>query len=186
MPSAIVKEYVVLQGTSASFTQHLTKPLNDVIKTDLVSITVNTSNVPIIFIQSVNLGGAIQTPDNSKSYWRIAAPPPSSPAGATTTVLNQRVDTYLDAQRNITDIDITLLDSNNSLLTGYWATSPPPSPPRPPPLLATSPSTSGGTCVARWTPSDPPAAPRAAFPSTSPPLRTPPARQRAFTRRPPR
>ena len=118
MPSTIVKEYIVLNGTSASFTQHLTKPLNDVIKTDLVSITVNTSNVPIIFIQSVNLGGAIQSPDNSKSYWRIAAPP-SSPAGATTTVLNQRVDTYLDAQRNITDIDITLLDSNNSLLTGF-------------------------------------------------------------------
>ena len=38
MPSTIVKEYIVLKGTSASFTQ--TKPLNDVIKTDLVSITV--------------------------------------------------------------------------------------------------------------------------------------------------
>jgi hypothetical protein len=117
MPSTIVKEYIVLKGTSASFTQHLTKPLNDVIKTDLVSITIGptyTITYPIIFIQSVNLGGAIQTPDNSKSYWRIAAPPSSSGAGFT--VLNQRVDTYLDAQRNITDIDITLLDSNNNLL----------------------------------------------------------------------
>ena len=120
MPSTIVKEYIVLKGTSASFTQHLTKPLNDVIKTDLVSITLGTtytSTIPIIFIQSVNLGGAIQTPDNSKSYWRIAAPP-STTSGGGFTVLNQRVDTYLDAQRSITDIDITLLDNNNNLLSG--------------------------------------------------------------------
>ena len=120
MPYTVVKEYIVLIGNSASFTQHLVKPLNDVIKTDLVSITVNTSpplSNPIFFIQSANLGGAILTPDNSKSYWRIAMP--SAPSGtASNTVVNSRVDSYLDAQRSIIDIDIALLDSSNTPIVG--------------------------------------------------------------------
>lgn len=121
MPT-IQKEYIVLTGTSASFTQNLVKPLKDVIKTDLVSITITTTavNPPTqVFIQSINLGGAIHTPDNRADYWRMVpatlALAQSQFDSQTFSVSQSRVDAYLDSPRTLRDIDITLVDYTNAL-----------------------------------------------------------------------
>lgn len=121
MPT-IQKEYIVLTGTSASFTQNLLKPLKDVIKTDLVSITITTTavNPPTqVFIQSINLGGAIHTPDNRADYWRMVpatlALAQSQFDSQTFSVSQSRVDAYLDSPRTLRDIDITLVDYTNAL-----------------------------------------------------------------------
>lgn len=121
MPT-IQKEYIVLTGTSASFTQNLVKPLKDVIKTDLVSITITTTAVSPptqVFIQSINLGGAIHTPDNRADYWRMVpatlALAQSQFDSQTFSVSQSRVDAYLDSPRTLRDIDITLVDYTNAL-----------------------------------------------------------------------
>ena len=112
----------MLTGTSASFTQNLVKPLKDVIKTDLVSITITTTavNPPTqVFIQSINLGGAIHTPDNRADYWRMVpatlALAQSQFDSQTFSVSQSRVDAYLDSPRTLRDIDITLVDYTNTL-----------------------------------------------------------------------
>jgi hypothetical protein len=122
MPSTVQKEYILLTGSSASFTQHLAKPLKDVIKTDLVSITLTTtaeSPPTQVFIQSTNLGGAIHTPDNTTEYWRMMpmtlAVAQSQYSSQTFSVSQSRVDSYLDSPRTLLDIDITLTDYNNAL-----------------------------------------------------------------------
>lgn len=122
MPSTVQKEYILLTGSSASFTQHLVKPLKDVIKTDLVSITLTTTAVSPptqVFIQSINLGGAIHTPDNTREYWRMVpltlALAQSQYNSQSFSVSQSRVDTYLDSPRTLLDIDITLTDFNNAL-----------------------------------------------------------------------
>jgi hypothetical protein len=124
MPT-VVKEYIVLTGNSASFTQNLMKPLKDVIKTDLVSITLTTaaeSPPTQVFIQSINLGGAIHTPDNKTEYWRMVPATlvfgQSQYSSQTFSVSQSRVDAYLDSPKTLREIDITLTDYTASLFPG--------------------------------------------------------------------
>jgi hypothetical protein len=124
MPT-VVKEYIVLTGNSASFTQNLMKPLKDVIKTDLVSITLTSaaeSPPTQVFIQSISLGGAIHTPDNMTEYWRMVPATlvfgQSQYSSQTFSVSQSRVDAYLESPKTLREIDITLTDYTAALFPG--------------------------------------------------------------------
>jgi len=119
----IRKEYIVVNGTSASFTVILAKPLEDVVKTDLVSTRINAPSFSdsIVLIGSMNLGNSIRTTDNKNVYWRIATNP--SPSSTSFVSYLSRVDTYFESPRTIRDIDITLYNPNGTLLTGVTSVS---------------------------------------------------------------
>jgi len=120
----IRKEYIVVNGTSASFTVNLARPLEDVVKTDLVSTRINASSGfsdSIVLLGSMNLGNSIRTTDNKNVYWRIATNP--SPSSTSFVSYLSRVDTYFESPRTIRDIDITLYNPNGTLLTGVTSVS---------------------------------------------------------------
>lgn len=136
----IKKDYVLVSSdtakaldpsaTATKFTLHLTKPLKDVIKTDLVLFSLdnsaNLATLPaFLLVQSANLGGDISTATNTLSYWRLLP----LKLGTHTDVYqfaNSRVDGYLEHPRTIQDIDIALvqpdgsnLDSNVQNITSF-------------------------------------------------------------------
>ena len=119
----IRKEYIVVNGTSASFTVNLARPLEDVVKTDLVSTRINAPSFSdsIVFIGSMNLGNSIRTTDDKNVYWRMATNP--SPSSTSFVSYLSRVDTYFESPRTIRDIDITLYNPNGTLLTGVTSVS---------------------------------------------------------------
>ena len=119
----IRKEYIVVNGTSASFTVNLARPLEDVVKTDLVSTRVNASSFSdsIVLIGSMNLGNVMRTTDDKNVYWRMATNP--SPSSTSFVSYLSRVDTYFESPRTIRNIDITLYNPNGTLLTGVNSVS---------------------------------------------------------------
>ena len=114
----IRKEYIVVNGTSASFTVNLSRPLEDVVKTDLMSTRINAPSFSdsIVLVGSMNLGNSIRTTDDKHVYWRIATNP--SPSSTSFVSYLSRVDTYFESPRTIRDIDISLYNPNGTLLTG--------------------------------------------------------------------
>ena len=119
----IRKEYIVVNGTSASFTVNLARPLEDVVKTDLVSTRINAPSFSdsIVLIGSMNLGNSIRTTDDKHVYWRIATNP--TPSSKSFVSYLSRVDPYFESPRTIRDIDITLYNPNGTLLTGVTSVS---------------------------------------------------------------
>ena len=119
----IRKEYIVVNGTSASFTVNLARPLEDVVKTDLVSTRINAPSFSdsIVLIGSMNLGNSIRTTADKHVYWRIATNP--SPSSTSFVSYLSRVDTYFESPRTIRDIDISLYNPNGTLLTGVTSVS---------------------------------------------------------------
>lgn len=117
------KEYIVVNGTSASFTVNLAKPLEDVVKTDLVSTRINAPSFSdsIVLIGSMNLGNSIRTTDYKNVYWRMTTNP--SPSSTSFVSYLSRVDTYFESPRTIRDIDISLYNPNGTLLTGVTSVS---------------------------------------------------------------
>ena len=119
----IKKEYIFVssdqkvEGCSVGptqFTVHLPHPLTNVIKTDLVKCNFTTKDnlgsfgaPPYVFIQSVNLGNDIITPEEGLQFWRMVF---IQGDGANKQETSSRVDAYLDYERTINDVDITVYD----------------------------------------------------------------------------
>ena len=120
----IRKEYIVVNGSSASFTVNLARPLEDVVKTDLVTARFQSAQGfvdSVALIGSMNLGNAIRTTNDKHVYWRVATTANQS----TTSFVSylSRVDTYFESPRTIREIDISLYDTNGVLLVGVYNVS---------------------------------------------------------------
>jgi hypothetical protein len=119
----IKKEYIFVssdqkvEGCSVGptqFTVHLPHPLTNVIKTDLVKCNFTIKDnlgssgpPPYVFIQSVNLGNDIITPQEGLQFWRMVF---IQGEGTNKQETSSRVDAYLDYERTINDVDITVYD----------------------------------------------------------------------------
>lgn len=115
-PVAYKKEYVFISTASSKFSSFksesdfvvsLDRPLNKVVKTDLVqySFESEVSTLAPVCVQSRALGNDMITSGSSPSFWRLLN---NATVSTNSLVSLSRVDNYFDAPRDIREIDIRI------------------------------------------------------------------------------
>jgi len=115
---AYKKEYVFISTASSKFSSFrsptdfvvsLDRPLNKVVKTDLVQYAFESElgSARPVCVQSRALGNDMITAGSSPAFWRLL----NYATISTNALVNlSRVDTYFDAPRDIREIDIRITD----------------------------------------------------------------------------
>ena len=125
------KQYILVSSdnrtntsdATTNFTVHLSNPIINVVKLDLVEFILDygivgpdlnpfPSQPSYFLIQSRNLGTDIVTANGNAGYWRLV---PNAVSNNILAFTNSRTDDYLQSPKTIQDIDVQLLLPNGTL-----------------------------------------------------------------------